>query len=80
MGLPIITTRATGCVDSIIENKTGIFTNHTIEDINNSITIYLDSPKLRLEHGKNGTDFVTTFFNQEFIWKAYLLFIRNVSS
>jgi glycosyltransferase involved in cell wall biosynthesis len=79
MGLPIITTRATGCLDSIIENKTGIFTNHTIEDINNSITIYLDSPKLRLEHGKNGTDFVTTFFNQEFIWKAYLSFTRNVS-
>jgi glycosyltransferase involved in cell wall biosynthesis len=69
MNLPIITTRSTGCIDSIIENKTGIYCEITSESISNSIDFYINNPLLRKLHGINGRNFVINDFNQKIIWE-----------
>ena len=68
MELPIITTRVTGCIDSIIENETGLFIEHSAESIVNTIEkLYLDK-SLRKYMGINGRNFVRNNFSQEIIW------------
>lgn len=66
--LPIITTKRTGCIDSIIENVTGIFTELTSEDIADSIAYYINNPNIRIEHGINGRKFVVNNFSEEIIY------------
>jgi glycosyltransferase involved in cell wall biosynthesis len=68
MELPVITTRNTGCIDSIIENKTGIFTDITPEAIFEQITFYINNPDIAGIHGKNGRNFVIQNFEQQIIW------------
>lgn len=70
MELPIITTKVTGCIDSIVENKTGVFTSLLAEDIKTKVENYIDNPCLRLEHGKNGRKWIEDNFKQEVIWEA----------
>ena len=69
MEIPVITTKSTGCIDSIIENETGIFTEITAEDIASKIEFYIQHRKLAKEHGMNGRKFVLENFQQEVIWK-----------
>jgi len=69
MELPIITTKVTGCIDSIINGKTGIFVDNNFISIANAIeTLYLDKKK-RLDYGINGRKFVVDNFDQQIIWK-----------
>lgn len=69
MGLPIVTTRVTGCVDSILENKTGIFVDHTPESLFKAMDLLYGDNLLRLEYGCNGRKFVKENFEQHLIWK-----------
>lgn len=69
MGLPIITTRVTGCVDSILEKKTGIFVGHTPESLFKAMDLLYVDNLLRLEYGCNGREFVKENFEQHLIWK-----------
>lgn len=69
MELPVITTRSTGCIDSIIENITGIFTGLEANEIAKAILFYLSNDAARKEHGKAGRKFVQENFLQEDIWK-----------
>lgn len=68
MELPVITTRATGCIDSIIENETGVFTTINAGDIAQQITRYIEQPEKAVLHGKNGRQFVVNNFDQQVIW------------
>ncbi len=69
MELPVITTRATGCIDAIQENITGVFTKLNEDDIKNSILFYYNNRLKVAEHGKNGRIFVERDFQQKVIWK-----------
>lgn len=69
MELPVITTRSTGCIDSIVENETGIYTNIDSEDIASKICYYIANPEIGKLHGLNGRVFVKNNFNQEHIWE-----------
>lgn len=69
MELPIITTRVTGCCDSIISNQTGIFTELENEHIAKSILYYMSNKQLAIKHGQNGRKFVIENFNQQKIWE-----------
>ncbi len=69
MQLPVITTKNTGCIDSIQDNYTGIYCDLTINSITKSIQYYIDNPLLRKNHGINGRNFVINNFNPEMIWK-----------
>ena len=69
MQIPVITTRNTGCIDSIQENRTGMFCEITIDSIYQNIKFYIKNPKLRVEHGINGREFVKKNYRQELIWE-----------
>lgn len=68
MKLPVITTRSTGCIDSIIENHTGIFTEISPDGIFKSIEYYIQNPEVRITHGLNGREYVIANFQQQRIW------------
>lgn len=63
-GLPIITTRSTGCINAIEEDVTGTYTDITGPAIARAITFYYQNPQLREEHGKNGVKFVKENFSE----------------
>ncbi|QQT43605.1 Glycogen synthase [Sphingobacterium multivorum] len=67
--LPIITTRSTGCIDSIIENQTGIFVEINGSSIANGIEKYLFDTELRKKHGAAGRDFVSENFSEQIVYR-----------
>jgi glycosyltransferase involved in cell wall biosynthesis len=69
MELPIITTRSTGCIDSIIENETGVFTEINADSIARKINLYFIDKDKAVTHGKNGRRFVEKNFDQKVIWQ-----------
>lgn len=69
MKLPIITTRVTGCIDSIIEGETGLFVEHNIESIVEAIEKLYKSKCLRKSFSTNGRRFVEMNFEQHIIWE-----------
>lgn len=69
MSLPVITTKVTGCIDAIVEDVTGKFTENNSQSIANSISFYLNNRDISLAHGNNGRVFIVNNFNQKIIWK-----------
>lgn len=69
MGLPVITTRATGCIDSIIDGETGIFVNHDDKELLSALTSFYENEDNRMMMGARGRQFVIDNFNQELVWK-----------
>lgn len=63
-GIPIITTRRTGCINAIQEHVTGIFTEITSSDIAQAFEFYYNNPVIRREHGTNGIKFVVDNFSE----------------
>ena len=69
MNLPVITTRATGCIDAIVENQTGVFVDHTLEGILDAMNLFYEDERLRMQYGCNGRKFVVENFDQHIIWE-----------
>lgn len=69
MEIPVITTRATGCCDSILDGETGIFVNHDEKDLEQALQRLYDAPSLRENMGKAGRKFVEDNFRQDIVWK-----------
>lgn len=69
MGIPVITTKATGCIDSIIEEETGIFVPHDAGCFATAIETLYGNKDLRLQYGKNGRKLVEENYEQHIIWK-----------
>lgn len=69
MKIPVITTRATGCIDSILDEETGLFVGHDEEELYTALLRLYNDEKDRKRLGDNGRDFVVTNFNQSNIWK-----------
>jgi len=66
MNLPVITTKATGCCDSIIDGITGLFITHDPKDIATKI----DSIRLNKSiDGNRGRKWVMENFDSRIIWK-----------
>lgn len=70
MELPIVTTKATGCIDSIVEGETGVFVECERSSIASAVMKYLNNVDLRILHGKKGRKFVQENFEQHIIWEA----------
>ena len=68
MEIPVITTKATGCVDAVIENETGIFCTYQPVDIAGKIKYYLHNRQIAQKHGANGRNFVSGNFEQHLVW------------
>ena len=65
--IPVLTTTATGCVDSIIEGETGFFINHSTDSIFTNI-IKLENLHTRKSMGKAGREFVINNFDNRKLW------------
>lgn len=78
MELPVITTKATGCIDAIVENETGIFCNYDPVNIAEKIRYYLDNREVAEKHGVNGRHFVSANFEQQLVWKEIEQKILNL--
>jgi glycosyltransferase involved in cell wall biosynthesis len=68
MSLPVVITKATGCTEAIIENKTGLFISNDPKDIADKILFYLENDKIAQQHGEQGRLFVQENFVQTKIW------------
>ena len=68
MKIPVITTKATGCIDAILEGNTGLFVEHDKTDIANAILNLMKSPDLRKKMGQSGRNFVVNNFSPELVW------------
>ena len=69
MNLPVITTKATGCIDSIIDGETGIFVNHDDKELLAALSTLYDNEDKRKMMGQNGRKFVVDYFKPEIIWR-----------
>lgn len=67
MQLPVLTTKATGCKDSIIEGNTGFYVLNTINSITNAIKSLRDDKNITI-YGLNGRKFVLKFFDNRILW------------
>ena len=69
MELPIITTKATGCVDAIIERRTGLYVEHDSKSLAMAIESFYHDKTLCNMYGRNGRKFVVDNFEQYIIWR-----------
>jgi glycosyltransferase involved in cell wall biosynthesis len=67
MKLPILTTKVTGCIDSIIPNVTGLFISHSPRDISSKILDIIYSAENSFL-GFNGRRHVLENFDYRVIW------------
>lgn len=65
MQIPVVTTKETGCIDAIIEGKTGLFTTHNPADIANAIMQTMRYPDM----GSEGRKWVSSNFDNLITWK-----------
>lgn len=68
MSLAVVITKATGCTEAIIENKTGLFISNEPKDIADKILFYLKNDRIAKQHGEQGRLFVQENFVQTKIW------------
>jgi glycosyltransferase involved in cell wall biosynthesis len=69
MKIPVLTSKATGCIDSIIENITGRYVEITPSSIAEGVELYLNNPAQARAFGESGREFVKTNFDNLIIWK-----------
>ena len=70
MGIPVIVSNATGCVDAVSEDFNGkVFQCKDAIALEISLVEYIENPLLMKEHGANGIDFAKGF-KAEIIWNG----------
>lgn len=79
MELPMIASRSTGCIDSIVEHETGIYCDITPSSIAEAITFFFDREKGQ-RYGKAGRAFVLENFDHSIIREQMLNFLNQVTS
>jgi len=71
-GIPVVTTQATGAIDSVLDRQTGFIV--PVGDVNAlsaAIDRLLDDPFLRKRMGEAGRAWVEAVFRREIVWAAY---------
>jgi glycosyltransferase involved in cell wall biosynthesis len=69
MGIPVVATRVTGCVDAVVDGVTGTLVPARDSDaLERAIEMYVEDVGLCLEHGRAGRERVVRYFRQEPIW------------
>jgi lipopolysaccharide/colanic/teichoic acid biosynthesis glycosyltransferase len=72
MGLPVIATRVTGCVDAVVDGETGtLVAARSPVQLTDALRSYLEHPELRLERGRAGRDRVLREFRQDVVWESF---------
>ena len=79
MELPMIVSRSTGCIDSIIENETGVYCDIRPVSIADAIEGFFDKEKAR-RYGEAGRRFVLEHFEHTIVKENMLAFVNKVIS
>lgn len=74
MGLPVVTTRVTGCCDSIVDGVTGLFADNTAEDLARKIDEIRIGKRI---DGANGRAWVKEKFDSKIVWKEIEKLYQN---
>jgi glycosyltransferase involved in cell wall biosynthesis len=73
MRLPVVSTRAEGCVDAVQHGITGMLVPpRDGEALFHAVLPYITDPALRERHGRAGRERVLEFFERERLWEALL--------
>jgi glycosyltransferase involved in cell wall biosynthesis len=70
--IPVVTTQATGAIDSVLDGQTGLIV--PVGDVNTlsaAMDRLLGDPSLRKRMGEAGRNWVEAVFRQEIVWAAY---------
>lgn len=78
MGLPVVTTRKTGCIDSIIEGETGLFIELNAQSIADALEKLMDKEYAH-RLGQNGRKWVTENFEHSIVREAMLNLINSLT-
>jgi glycosyltransferase involved in cell wall biosynthesis len=73
MGLPVVASRVTGCVDAVLPDRTGLLV--PVKDASllaDALASYMQDAELRARHGANGRSHVLQHYAQEGVWQAIL--------
>ncbi len=72
-GLPVIGYKATGTVDAIVDEETGLLVEiGDIESLSKSIKFLLNNPDRMIEMGKRGRERVVEKFASEIVWQNWI--------
>lgn len=78
MERPVITTRKTGCIDSIVENETGVFVDIEGTSIADGIEKFFDKNNAE-RMGKNGRKWIVDNFEHTVVREAMLNLLNEVT-
>lgn len=68
MGLPVIVSDATGCVDAVINDWNGkVFKVKSVDSLTAALKFYVADPDIRTKHGTNGIKWSENFKSQN-VW------------
>ena len=79
MALPVIVSRSTGCIDSIIENQTGVYCDITPESIAEAILTFEDKEKAH-QYGQAARQFVLEHFEHTKVKALMLDLVNQITS
>ncbi len=77
MGVPAIVSKSTGCIDSIEENKTGIYCDITAESIAKQIDYMIANPRIRKEMGEYARKIVVELYDSSVVWPHVIKVIET---
>jgi glycosyltransferase involved in cell wall biosynthesis len=79
MGLPTIVSRATGCLDAVVDNVTGLIVDvDNSEQLCDAMLRLAGDAALRKELGQNGYERVCRFFDEKCMIDEHIRFYENV--
>ncbi len=71
MGLPVVATSVTGCVDAVVAGKTGsLVPARDASELAAAVGRYIENPELRRQHGQAARLRALSEFQPEIIWTA----------
>lgn len=77
--VPVITTRATGAIDTIEDTQTGFLVNvGESKSIADKVEYLINHSEKKIQMGKNGRRWVEEKFRNEIIWKHLETIYRNI--
>jgi len=78
-GVPVVTTRVTGAVDSVLDDFTGILVPPRNDlELANALAELLQKEKLRKKMGQAGAKWVSEKFRREIVWDALIEDYRKI--
>ena len=79
LGLPCIVSRATGCVDAVVDNVTGLVVDvDNSEQLSEAILKLAGDAELRKKLGNNGSERVRRFFDEKIMVEKHIQFYESM--